>query len=138
MGQISRTLLLLADLAIFPIGPSILEVWSVSEATEILRYAQRINKGTPEGRLVLNKMVKRSTISRELQEAAPKLGLTVANNVIRDLQVYRDAEQQGTVVSRLGSKGRQATAEIEALFSELIGSVDARFNNSRRQLAENG
>jgi chromosome partitioning protein len=138
MGQISRTLLLLADLAIFPIGPSILDVWSVSEATEILRYAQGINKGRPEGRLVLNKMVKRSTISRELQEAAPKLGLTVAKNVIRDLQVYRDAAQQGTVVSRLGSKGRQAAEEIDTLFTELIGSVDARFNNARRQLVENG
>jgi chromosome partitioning protein len=138
MGDISRTMLLLASLAIFPIGPSILDVWSVSEATEILRYAQGINRGKPEGRLVLNKMVTRSTISRELQEAAPRLGLAVAKNVIRDLQVYRDAAQQGTVVSRLGVKGRQAAAEVDALFCELMSGMDARFNNSRRQLAENG
>ena len=113
MGDISRTMLILAGLAIFPIGPSILDVWSVTEATEILRYAQGINRGKPEGRLVLNKMVTRSTISRELQVAAPRLGLTVAKNVIRDLQVYRDAAQQGTVVSRLGVKGRQAAARFE-------------------------
>jgi hypothetical protein len=58
--------------------------------------------------------------------------------VIRDLQVYRDAAQQGTVVSRLGVKGRHAAEEMDALFSELLGSIDARFNTSRRRLAENG
>src|SRR5262245_32198717 len=50
MGEISRTMLILADAAFFPIGPSILDVWSVKEATEILRYAQAINRGPPEGR----------------------------------------------------------------------------------------
>jgi len=138
MGQISRTLLLLADLAIFPIGPSILDVWSVSDATEILRYAQGINRGKPEGRLVLNKMETGGVISRELRETAPRLGLAVASSVIRHLRVYKDAAQQGTVVSRLGVKGRDAAAEIEALFTELLGSVDPRFSNPRRQLAENG
>jgi chromosome partitioning protein len=138
LEDLSRTLLILADLAVFPISPSILDVRSVAGATAVLRYAQGINGGRPEGRLVLNKMKTRSTISRELREAAPSLGLQVASNVIRDLQVYCDAAQQGTVVSRLRKKGASAAAEMDALFNELIGEKVAQLNNERRMIAGNG
>ncbi len=104
LEDLSRTLLILADLAVFPISPSILDIRSVAGATSVLRYAQSINSGRPEGRLVLNKMKTRDTISRELRENAPVLGLEVAKSVVRDLQVYRDAAQQGTVVTRMGRK----------------------------------
>ena len=42
-------------------------------------------------------------------------------HVIRDLQAFRDAAQQGTVVGRFGRKGAQAAADIDALFTELLG-----------------
>ena len=125
-GEVTRTLLLLADLALFPVGPSVLDLWSVSEAIEILRYAQRLNRGRPEGRLVLNKIRTRGAISRELRETAPKLGIQVAEHAIRDLEAYRDAVQQCTVVSRFGRKGREAAAEIDRLFGELLGTELAR------------
>jgi chromosome partitioning protein len=137
LDDLSRTLLILADLALFPITPSILDLRSVQQATGILRYAQGINGGRPEGRLVLNKMRTRDNISRELREAAPNLGLSVAEHVIRDLQVYRDAAQQGTVVSRLGRKGRQAAIEIDQLFTELVSSLEAIRTQRRRQLVGN-
>lgn len=132
LENLSRTLLILADLAIFPISPSILDVRSVVGATEVLRYAQGINDGQPAGRLVLNKMKTRDTISRELRQGAPKLGLEVASCVIRDLQAYRDAAQQGTVVARCGRKAAHAAAEMEALFSELLGEAV----QAKRQRAE--
>lgn len=138
LDDLSRTLLILADLAIFPISPSILDLRSVQQATGILKYAQGINKGRPDGRLVLNKMRTRDRISHELREAAPQLGLTVADHVIRDLQVYRDAAQQGTVVSRLGRKGRSAAVEIDALFSELVSGLATNVKSGGRQLVENG
>lgn len=138
LDDLSRTLLILADLAVFPISPSILDLRSVSQATGILRYAQGINGGRPDGRLVLNKMRTRDTISRELKEAAPNLGLSVAEHVIRDLQVYRDAAQQGTVVSRLGRKGRQASLEIGELFTELVSSLESQRTDRGRQFVENG
>lgn len=138
LDDLSRTLLILADLAIFPISPSILDLRSVAQATNILRYAQGINKGRPDGRLVLNKMRTRDTISRELKEAAPSLGLSVAEHVVRDLQAYRDAAQQGSVVSRVGRKGTHAADEIDALFTELVGSVEDINAKRGRQKIGNG
>lgn len=138
LEDLSRTLLILADLAIFPISPSILDVRSVAGATQVLRYAQGINGGKPEGRLVLNKMKTRDTISQELREGAPKLGLQVAQHVIRDLQAYRDAAQQGTVVGRFGRKGMQAAADMDALFTELLGEAVASKRQAGRGKVENG
>jgi chromosome partitioning protein len=120
LREASRTLLLLADLALFPISPSILDLRSVSRATAVLKYAQSINGGKPKGRVILNRIRKRDTISRELQMAAPSLDLIVAKTPIHDLQVYRDAAQQGTVVSRMGFRGRKASLEMTQLFLELL------------------
>ena len=119
LDDVSRTLLILADLALLPISPSILDLRSVSQATAILRYAQGINRGRPDGRLILNKMRKRDTISREVLTAAPNLGVAVAQGVIRDLQAFRDAAQQGSVVSRMGKRYANAADEIDALCREL-------------------
>lgn len=138
LEDLSRTLLILAQLAIFPISPSILDVRSVAGATTVLRYAQGINNGTPEGRLILNKMKTRGTISHELRDNAPKLGLQVATNVIRDLQAYRDVAQQGTVVARFGRKGAQAAADIDALFTELLAESIAVKRLEGRQKVGNG
>ena len=69
----SRTLLLLADLAILPVTPSILDVRSVQQATATLRYAQELNSGRPRGCLVLNRMRRRDVISREVRVAGSSL-----------------------------------------------------------------
>lgn len=134
LDDLSRTLLILADLAVFPISPSILDLRSVAQATAVLKYAHSINEGRPEGRLVLNRMRKRDTISRELRSAAPELGLKVAKGVVRDLRAYRDAAQQGTVVTRMNSRVRDAAKEVSELFAEL---VSGRIDRSTR-IAANG
>jgi chromosome partitioning protein len=120
LEELSRTVLILADLAAFPISPSILDLRSVAKAAKILKYAQAINKGPPEARIVLNKMHKRDRISRELIETAPSLGISVAQSPIRNLQVYREAAQQGTVVTRMGTIGEEAAHDLTQLFIELL------------------
>lgn len=130
IDDVSRAMLLECDLALLPISPSILDLRSVQQATKILRYAQEVNRGRPDGRLILNKMRTRDTISRELAVAAPGLGVGVPATVIRDLQAYRDAAQQGTTVTRMGRKAAQASDEIGRLFAELVPQA-------KRQLNEN-
>lgn len=120
LEELSRTVLILADAAFFPVLPSILDLRSVAEATKLLKFAQAINAGRPQGRLILNRLRKRDRISRELIDAAPELGLTVTRSTIRDLQAYRNAAQQGTVVSRMGRREREAAADLTQLFVELM------------------
>ena len=139
LDDISRSLLILADLAIVPISPSILDLRSVTQATSILRYAQGINGGKPEGRLVLNKMRTRDTISRELRYGRSRSwGCKSPSHVVRDLQAYRDAAQQGNVVGRMGRKTKHAAAEMDALFQELLAVARGTNIDARRSVANHG
>ena len=142
VDDLARSLLLLADLALLPITPSILDLRSLQQAVGILKFAQGINRGRPEGRLILNKMRSRDRISRELQAAADSLGVTVAEGVVRDLQAFRDAAQNGTVVTRMQKAGNEARRDMEQLFEALItpeALQQAMMNNpSRNQEAANG
>jgi hypothetical protein len=54
----------------------------------------------------------------------PNLGVQVAGSVIRDVQAYRDAAQQGTTVTRMEKKGKHAAEEVTRLFSGLLPSSD--------------
>jgi chromosome partitioning protein len=120
LDEVSRTLLLLADLALLPICPSILDLRSVTLATSILRYAQSINGDRPQGALVLNKMRRRDRISRELVHAIPDLGIGIAGSTIRDLQAFRDAAQQGSVVTRMNGRATAAADDLNSLATELF------------------
>jgi chromosome partitioning protein len=121
LDDVSRTMLILAGLAIMPTTPSILDLWSAKDTTTLLHYAQKINRGQPEGRLVLNQIKKRERISREVRDAGPSLGLAVCDVVIHSRVAYRDAAQQGTVVGRMGKKALAEATEIDRLFRELLG-----------------
>jgi chromosome partitioning protein len=134
IDDVSRTMLLLADLALLPISPSILDLRSVQQATSILQYAQGINRGKPEGRLILNRMRTRDTISKELKDAAPTLGVQCAEHVLRDLQAFRDAAQQGTVVTRMKKRNNDAASDIESLFDELLGSVAKQVAKAKKKV----
>ena len=120
LDDLSRTMLVLADVALLPITPSILDIRSVQQATGILRIAQQLNGGRPEGRLVLNRMKTRDRISQELMKTSPELGVSVGATHVRDLQAFRDSAQQGTVVMRMGKKGTEATFDICCLFDALF------------------
>jgi chromosome partitioning protein len=121
IDEISRSLLLLADVAIFPITPSILDLRSMVQATQTLRYARAINQGRPTARIVLNKVRVRERTSRELLAIAPKLDMEVTSSVLRDLQLYRDAAQQGTVVTRMRASAGTARDEMIELCREVRG-----------------
>lgn len=131
VDELARALLLLADMALLPITPSILDLRSLQQAVGILKYAQGINRGKPEGRLILNKMRSRDRISRELQQAAESLGVLVAKEIVRDLQAFRDAAQNGTVVTRMEKRGSEARRDIEQLFTQLIPSDMLKFAMKR-------
>lgn len=135
IDEISRLLIIHSDLAVLPITPSILDFRSLQGAIEILKYAQKINKGRPEGRVVFNKFRMRDRISNELLKAAPRFGVRVAKTVIRDLAVCRDVAQQGETVFQIGKRGAKAAADLDRLFQELLGKqlTKSNFRSTKRR-----
>jgi chromosome partitioning protein len=118
--EISRALLLRADLAVVPCKASMLEVRSLAQATSVLGQAQEIRGGQPKAVIVLSMVGKNYRLTQDMKEAAAALGLPRARTRIILRQVYADAPGQGGVVWRMGARAREAADEIRQLFREIV------------------
>lgn len=119
-AETSRALLLRADLAIVPCKASMLEARALTQATNVLRQAQDIRGGSPDAVIVLSMVGKNYRLTQDMRNAATTLELPLAKTALTLRQVYADAPGQGAVVWQLASRGREAAAEVESLFNEIL------------------
>ncbi len=124
--ETSRALLLRADLALVPCKASMLEVRALAQATTVLRQSQDIRQGKPDAVIVLSMVGKRYRLTQDMKDAAAALELPLARTALTLKQIYADAPGQGTVVWRMGTRGREAAAEMEALFREVLPHAAAQ------------
>jgi chromosome partitioning protein len=121
LSEVTRAILLLADLALLPCGPSVLDLRAVTEVIRVLRQAQGIRQGPPRAVLVPNRVQVQSRLGREFLATAPDLGVPgVAGLHLRP--AYAEAATQGTVVWKLGPAAAAASHEIKEVFDGLFGS----------------
>ncbi len=130
-NEVSRTLLLRADLAIVPCKASMLEVRSLEKATSGVRQAQNVRRGPPRAVIVLSMVGRNYRLTQDMKDAAAALGLPRARTPVILRQVYADAPGQGTVVWRMGARAKEAADEIRQLFREIL--PDGRKSTSRRK-----
>ena len=113
LGEVTRTLLVLSDVAVFPISASYLDAESLAEAKAQLAYAASIHPASPPlARVVLNKVRKRARLARDARTALRSLGIGVLHAVVRDLDAFKIAPQERKVVWKLGRSGNQATSDL--------------------------
>ena len=118
--ETSRALLLRADLAIVPCKASMLEVRALAKATDVLRQAQDIRDGEPKAVIVLSMVGKRYRLTQDMKEAASVLNLPLASRSLILRQIYADAPGQGSVVWKMGARGKEAAQEVRQLFREIL------------------
>ena len=118
--ETSRALLLRADLALVPCKASMLEVRALAQATAVLRQSQDIRHGKPDAVIILSMVGKTYRLTQDMKDAATALGLPLAKTALTLKQIYADAPGQGAVVWRMGARGREAAAEMEGLFREVL------------------
>ena len=133
LSEVTRVILLVADLALLPCGPSVLDVRTATDVIRVVKQAQMIRHGPPQAVLVPNKLQVRYRLSRELLETVRSFEIPSTGG-LRLRQAYADAAGQGTVVWRLGPRGELAALEIREVFNGLLGQ-DSK-NDERR--AANG
>ena len=120
LTEVTRSILLVTDLALLPCGPSVLDLRAANDAIRVVKQAQSIRHGPPRAMLVPNKIQVRYRLSRELLETARSLEVPCACG-LRLRQAYAEAAGQGTVVWRLGRTGIMAANEIKELFDGWLG-----------------
>jgi chromosome partitioning protein len=132
-AETSRALLLRADLALVPCKASMLEVRALAQATSVLRQAQDIRDGEPRAKIILSMVGKNYRLTQDMKDAAAALELPMAKTALTLKQIYADAPGQAAVVWQLGSRGRDAAAEVEALFREILPEARVRKSKQLRK-----
>lgn len=132
----ARALMVMSDVMIIPMEPTIKSLRSTKSTLKVLEFARSITDGRPaHAWLVFNKVKTNTRIFREIRKLAPELEVTVAENFIRELQSFPEADQQGTVVTRLNSNAanRKAKTDIQCLFEEIIPSTSLELTKTGGQ-----
>ena len=119
LSEVTRAILLIADIALLPCGPSVLDLRALHEALRVVGQAQQIRQGPPCPVLVPNKLQVQYRLSQEFLETVKSLGIRSLSG-LRLRQAYADAAGQGTVVWRLGLRGEAAALEMNSLIGELV------------------
>ena len=134
LAETSRALLLVADMAIVPCKASMLDIRALDAATRALRQAQKIRMGPPKATIVLSMVGKNYRLTQDMREAASVLGLPITPTSMTLRQIYADAPGQASVVWQMGSRAREASAEVDRLFRELVpGAARSQLRVSRRK-----
>lgn len=127
LGEVTRTLLVLSDVAVFPIAASFLDAESLAEARAQLDYAAGIHPASPpRAFVVLNKVRKRARLARDARHALRSIGIDVLDSVVRDLDAFKVAPQERTTVWKLGRAGQHAAADLADVFAEISNKLAHR------------
>lgn len=121
LGEVSRASLLVADVALIPCGPSVLDVRAASEAIRVLEQVHQIRGDLPHGAFVPNKLQRNYRLSQELLLTADSLGLAVAP-ALGLRQAFADAAGQKTVVWKMNRQAAAAADEMAQLFEHLFSN----------------
>ncbi len=121
LGEVTRSMLLVADVALIPCGPSVLDLRAASDAVRVLDQVHRIRGEKPKGAFIPNKLQKNYRLSEELLITAKTLGLDVTPGLgLR--QAFADSAGQKSVVWRMNRQAEPAATEILGLFEHLFAN----------------
>lgn len=117
LSEVTRALLMVADLALLPCGPSALDLRALQDALRVVGQARKIRRGAPQACVIPNKLQTGYRLSHELLDAAGRLSVPSLEG-LKLRQAYADAAGQGTVVWRL-PRTDEATQEFQRLYEQI-------------------
>jgi chromosome partitioning protein len=123
LAELSRFVLFVADIAIVPFCPSDLDLKSTQTAVTFIGQVQEARNGYPKALVIGNKIQPNTVLSRELLTLPSVAGVPLAKNHVKLRQVYADAPGQKTTVFAMGSRGREASNELNILFEEVLNAA---------------
>jgi chromosome partitioning protein len=123
IGEITRSILMISDVAVIPVSPSSLDLWSCKDTLQMIEEVQRQNTAlTP--RFLINRKIPGTRVGREVREALAEFNPLTLTAELCQRVAYVDAMKYGVSVMQF-APGSKAAGEIESLCDELIGAVAA-------------
>jgi len=122
LSDATRTVLLLADLAIIPVQPSGADVRSAVDAVRLVHQARRIRGGKPDAKVFISRATRGTRLLQEARSVLSQLeGVDLLDTSITQRQIVADAFGQATsVLNATTGPGLEAGTEFNNLFKEIF------------------
>lgn len=119
LGDITRSVLAVSDLAIVPIAPSPLDIWSSRETTSLIDETKARHRRIG-GRLLICRKIPRTRVGRDAREAMDAYDMEVFETEVCQRVAYVEAMISGMSVLQYAPHS-EAASEIMSLGNEIIG-----------------
>lgn len=116
IAELTRAILILADLCLVPVGASAAEIWATSDLLPLLEEANKVT--TVKARMLWTRHRPRTNLAKDLSElAARELGLPVLSSSLGLRVAYPQALGEGLTVAELPDAS--AVLEAASLITEV-------------------
>ena len=122
IGEITRSILLLSTLAIVPVGPSPLDIWSSKETVALIGQAKKRNRKL-RGRLLICRKIARTRIGKEARDAMETYGVGVFETEVSQRIAYVESMVSGLSVLQYAPRS-DAAKEIRHLCGEVVQCLE--------------
>jgi chromosome partitioning protein len=116
-GDIQRSALMIADVAVIPCGASAADAWALSSSIELIEEAQTLREKL-QACIVITRKQGRTTLGKSARAVLEQSKLSVLNAELSYRIAYQEAIAAGTSVTDYCPR-EPAAHEVRALFEEL-------------------
>lgn len=122
IAELTRAILMLADLCLVPVGASVAEIWATNDLLTIIEEAQKV--APIKKRMVWTRYRAHTKLAQELSELASKeLGMKAINTTLGLRVAYTEALGEGLTVTELADPS--ARHEMNGMTNEVIKLLEA-------------
>ena len=118
IGEISKSILAITDLAIIPLSPSSLDVWSCRGTLEMIDEVRPLNPDL-KVKLLINRIIPGTRVGRDARKAMEVFELDVFDTELCQRVAFIDAMTSGVSVMQYAPSSKAAD-EIERLCEEVV------------------
>lgn len=114
-AELTRAILVLADLCLAPLAPSAAEIWATGDLLALVKEANKITPVT--ARLIWTRYRGHTKLAQDLTGQVNEAGLTTLSTSLTMRVAYTDALGRGLTGAEM--QDRSAKAEVKALINEI-------------------
>ncbi len=118
LGEVQRSAMMVADIAVLPCGPSAPDAWALAESIRTIQDAIDY-RASLKAAIIINKKRSGTAAARGAREALSGAGLPILKAEMGLRQAFQEALAAGLGVGGYAPKDA-ATDEVRALVSELL------------------
>jgi chromosome partitioning protein len=132
LAKMSAAAVKAADVVLIPVQPSPYDIWAAADLVDIIKTRQAITEdGRPKAAFIISRAIKKTKLSKEINDALIEYGFEVFKNGTSQLVVYPTTAANGLTV--FSEKNSSAISEIQGIADELECFIGNYFNTTKEK-----